>query len=332
MSYHSADGKLPNKIRVIGQDKAGNFATQIVALATPASPPQAAAAPTPVAAAPPAPPPVKAESNIVAPVPQAAAPVPVPAVAANTTEARMTEKPAVPVTEKPVAPVAEKPAAPATEQLPPVASGTRQTINSNHCTLNYALDNLGTQSIQKVEAYATKDNGKTWQHVAGDTSKASAIELTFAEDGLYGVMLVVSTAAQPGTLPTEADQADWWIEVDTVGPEVRLESATPGVNDDAGLLMLSWSVKDKNLAPDSVELSWSTTHEGPWRSIAKGLRSDNQYRWAVPREAAGKCFLKIEATDRAGNVGRFVSPQAVATEQPKPRARMLGINPSAARQ
>jgi hypothetical protein len=225
--------------------------------------------------------------------------------------------------------VTEKPAAPMSDSIAP---SSRQTINTNRCTLNYALDNLGTQAIQRIEAFATKDNGKTWQRVAVDSGKTSAIDLKLGEDGLYGVVLVVTTLAQPGALPTEADQPDWWIEVDTTAPEVRLESATPGANDDAGLLSLTWNVQDKNLAPDSVDLFWSGSPDGPWRSIAKGLRSDSQYRWAVPREVGGKCYLKIEATDRAGNVGRFVSQQSIATELPKPKARVLGINPSAVRQ
>lgn len=124
---------------------------------------------------------------------------------------------------------------------------------------------------------------------------------------------------------------DWWVEVDTAPPEVKLDSVTAGTGDDAGLFVLHWSVRDANLVPDSVDAFWASSAEGPWQPIAKGLRADGQYRWPVPREAGARVFLKIEAPDRAGNVGRYVTLQPVIVDVPRPRARVIGINPMAVR-
>jgi hypothetical protein len=110
---------------------------------------------------------------------------------------------------------------------------------------------------------------------------------------------------------------------------VKLESAQPGTGDDAGLLLLNWTVRDRNPTPDSVEVSWSHQFEGPWMTIAKGLRGEGQYRWPVPRDAGSRVYLKIESTDRAGNIGTFITPQPVVVENARPRARVLGINPAA---
>ncbi|MFL5327400.1 MAG: hypothetical protein ACJ8C4_00670 [Gemmataceae bacterium] len=321
--YRSADGSLPNKIRVKGKDKAGNEATQMVALSAPPSaitPSRATSAPIGVTPVPASPVPGPAAPVAIDPMP--ALPVPVTPIekttpALSVPEPRVTEKPNV--STPPVTPPAS---------VPPI---TRQVVNSYRCSLAYALDNLGTQAVQRIEAYCTRDEGKTWRKIAEDMGRGSKIELSFSEDGLYGVVLVVSTALQVGTPPVAGDQPDWWIDVDTSAPEVKLESTTLGTGDDMGLLMLNWTVRDRNLAPDAVEISWTTQPDGPWHVIAKGLRSDCQYRWAVPREATPKAYLKIESTDRAGNVGRFVTPQAVATELPKPKARVIGINPTAAR-
>jgi hypothetical protein len=321
--YRSADGSLPNKIRVKGKDKAGNEATQMVALAAPQSAIKQIPTPTPPQGVIPVPAlPVPAPAAAVTIDPMPALPVPAspndyPTPCLPATEPRVTEKPSL--STPPVAPPAS---------VPPI---TRQVVNSYRCSLAYALDNLGAQAVQRVEAYCTRDEGKTWRKIAEDMGKGSKIELSFTEDGLYGVVLVVSTATQVGTPPVAGDQPDWWIDVDTSAPEVKLESTTLGTGDDIGLLMLNWTVRDRNLAPDAVEISWATQPDGPWHVIAKGLRSDCQYRWAVPREATPKAYLKIESTDRAGNVGRFVTPQAVATELPKPKARVIGINPTAAR-
>jgi hypothetical protein len=202
----------------------------------------------------------------------------------------------------------------------------RQLLNSTHCSLDYSVDTTSTVVVTKVEAYATRDLGRTWQRVGEDAGRRGPVDFELPEDGLYGIALVTSTANQPGSPPTPGDNPDWFVEIDTTKPTVMLHGAQLGLGDEAGTMTISWSARDKNLVPDSVELSYATTPEGPWQSFAKGQRAEGQYRWSVPREAGGKAYLRVEASDRAGNVGRADSPEPVLLEPPRPKARVLGIN------
>ena len=122
---------------------------------------------------------------------------------------------------------------------------------------------------------------------------------------------------------------DWWVEIDTVKPVVLLQGAHLGLGDEAGILILSWSARDKNLTADSIELTYSAAPEGPWQMIAKGLKAEGQYRWSIPREAGARAYLRVEASDRAGNVGRYESREPVLLEPPRPKARVLGVSAGA---
>lgn len=339
---------MPSRVRVSGKDKAGNAAVAVMAIetGTPPSPmitqtdPRKDPAmsdlpmPKPAPAAPKDPNPepisgptpknvgsglilpgmsqpgiVNATGMTPAALPKPAAPAFVPAL------------PAMPR-------VAEKPPA----SLPPVQSPTDQVINSQRCVLNYAIDGLAPAAVRMVEAYATTDGGKSWQKIGDDPDRTSPIELTLPGEGRFGIVIVIAAAGRPGHVPAAGETPDWWIEVDTIPPEVTLESATPGTGDDAGMLILKWHVNDKNMKSDAVEFAWANAPEGPWNAIAKGLRAEGLYRWPVPREAGSKAYLKIEAQDKAGNIGRAATAQPVSVEVNRPRAKVLGINPAAMKQ
>jgi len=233
----------------------------------------------------------------------------------------------LPVPVMPEPRIAEKPVAPMIAVKP-----NAQLLNTRRCVLSYAFDSVAPESVQRVEVFVTRDEGRTWVSLGEDPDRRSPVEVLLPEDGSYGFVVLVSTARQPAAPPVAGEAADWCIEIDTLPPEVNLESVSTGTGEDTGLVSLRWSVRDKNLKPDAVELSWSASLDGPWQPIAKGLRAEGQYRWPAPREAGCRTFLKLEAADTAGNVGRFVTPQPITLEVAKPRAKVLGINPAAVKQ
>lgn len=292
--FRAPETGMSVRVRVSGKDKAGNIGTQVVNVDN-------HRAPTPIAQ------PVVPSATSPIEVP----PAPLPVAVAVAPEQRVVEKPAMPSA---------------------IAKPTVQMLNTRRCVLSYAFDGVPQELVQRVEVFVTRDEGRTWVNLGEDPDKRSPVELYLPEDGTFGFVVLVSTARQPAAPPAASEAPDWWVEIDTTAPEVRLESVMPGVGEEAGLISLRWTVRDKNLKPDAVELSWSNSPEGPWLPIAKGLRAEGQYRWPVPREAGNRTFLKLESSDMAGNVGRFVTPQPVTLETGKPRAKVLGINPAAVRQ
>ena len=142
-------------------------------------------------------------------------------------------------------------------------------------------------------------------------------------DGLYGVRVKANSNGQP---PQAGEAPDCWIEVDTIAPTVRLMPPTLGAGADAGTLTVQWVVHDKNLAPESIAIYHASRPDGPWLPIATGLRNEGSYRWLIPAGIGAEVFLKLEAVDRAGNVGRSILNEPVA--MPQPKVRVLNVGPA----
>src|SRR5262249_18047684 len=157
----------------------------------------------------------------------------------------------------------------------------RQLLNSLHCRMEYALD---TPAATRVEAYATRDGGRTWLRLGEDPDRRSPFEFNLPGDGVYGIALAVSTTDRPAPPPAAGEAADWWVEIDTTRPVVAVQDIRIGTGEESGQLVLGWTAQDKNLLPDSVDLFWASQPDGPWQAAARGLKAEGSARWPVPRE------------------------------------------------
>jgi hypothetical protein len=227
----------------------------------------------------------------------------------------------------PLAPqIVEKPATDTHVSLPASvapAADKPQLLNGVRCVLEYALDAPGAT---KVEGYATKDGGQTWMPLGEDADRKSPFEFELPGDGSYGLVLVVSTPNHPGEPPAAGDKPDWWVEIKTSKPSVEMTDIRLGTGDEAGQLILVWAAHDKQLAPSPVSLSWATSPGGPWTLGATGMKPAGTARWAVPKEAGSKVYLRLEATDLAGNVGTWESHEPVVMGSEKAHVRILGVS------
>jgi hypothetical protein len=196
----------------------------------------------------------------------------------------------------------------------------RQLLNSLHCRMEYSLD---TPNVSRVEGYATRDGGKTWIGLGEDADRHSPFEFDLPEDGVYGISLVVSTGGRTSGPPAAGDAPDWWVEVDSTRPVVVVSEIRRGSGDELGQVTLIWSARDKNLGSEAVELLWATQPEGPWQTALRGLKAEGTARWSLPHDVTGRIYLRLEATDKAGNVGRWELREPL--EMAKPKAKVLGV-------
>src|SRR5262249_56953819 len=139
--------------------------------------------------------------------------------------------------------------------------------------------------------------------------------------------LVVSNGRGFGaTLPARGDAPDHWIEVAARPPLAQLRTVRPGTAAEAGGLYIQWSVTDKNLGPEPIDLYYANQREGPWLSVARNLKNDGTYRWAVPGEAGPQVYIPLGVSDLAGNTTRCEAADAVPPDDLSP-ARPLRIPP-----
>ena len=58
-----------------------------------------------------------------------------------------------------------------------------------------------------------------------------------------------------------------------------------------------------------------------------GVTNSGKYRWTVPTGLA-RVYVRVEATDRAGNVARCETPEAIAVECARIPVKVLNIAPA----
>jgi len=225
---------------------------------------------------------------------------------------------------------------PAPEYTPPPAekvsspvSVDRQLINHRQVMLAYKVEDVGTSGIGKVEIWLTKDVGKSWQKFCEDPHRKSPLAVELPGEGLFGITLVVSNGRGFGSAPPKSgDVPDAWVEVDLTRPAAKVTGVRAGSGEDSGALFISWTAADRNLPTDSVELFYSSSRDGNWQSIGRGLANEGTHRWVPPTSFGPQAFLRLVVRDLAGNTTVVETPQPVTVDDlSRPRGRLVEILP-----
>jgi len=330
-----AEARVTGKVRVEVGDKAGNLAMRET---TVDAAPAAASAPEKTARVPASPPaavsggpslslPSEPERVVQAKHTELENPQPRPrqALEESATQARKADPPkAMPHVPAGQIATAEQP----TGSPSALAPGARQVVNSRRVFLEYKIEQTGPSGVGRVQIWMTRDRGQSWELLGEDEDRTSPAEVVLPGEGLFGVTLVVSNGRGFGaTPPASGDSPDWWIEVDLTKPTAELVSVVPTENGDPGVMIITWNARDKNLGSEPVDLYWSANRDGPWMTIAKGLRNDRQYRWSVPQEVGAQAYVRMTVTDQARNISECLTAEPVAIDDlSRPRVRVVGVS------
>jgi hypothetical protein len=198
-----------------------------------------------------------------------------------------------------------------------------QIINTKQANVEYRIDQIGSSGVGKVEVFLTGDSGQTWQRLQEDADRRSPAEVVLPGEGLFGIRLVITNGnGFGGTTPVRGDNPTCWIEVDTTAPFVQLQPVDPAQN---GVIELRWTASDKNLSTEPINLYYKVRPDAPWQVIARGVKNDGLYRWTFPRDQGSQLFVKVEATDLAGNTARAETPNPIILDMTEPRASVVGV-------
>ena len=216
-----------------------------------------------------------------------------------------------------------------TPTLPGLPPGERpRMVNSRTFELAYDVDSVGPSGIGRVELWGTRDAGQSWRRFTVENGKRSPLVVKVDDEGLYGFRAVVTNGAGIGGKPPKnGDTPDIWIGVDLTKPTARIVAAAPGVNSEAGRLIISWQADDLMLAARPVSLLFSQTRGGPWTPIASGMENTGRYAWLLDSHMPGQVYLRLEVRDEAGNIGIHEPPEAVVIDQSHPTVRIRDVRP-----
>jgi hypothetical protein len=193
-------------------------------------------------------------------------------------------------------------------------------LNTRTCTVNYQLDGP-TRYPNKIDFWASTDGGRTWMQVKDLNGGIPPAKLALPGDGVFSLRIRPGAGPKP---PEPMEDPDCVVEIDTTRPVVNMTA--PTLVDD-GVLVINWTASDENLLSNSVNLYYAPKPAGPWEVIVSGYKNTGEYKWTLPQGLTGPVYLRAEASDRAGNVGRYELPTPVALEAGKQRVKVIGVGP-----
>ncbi|MBI3469070.1 MAG: hypothetical protein HY000_39200 [Planctomycetes bacterium] len=201
-------------------------------------------------------------------------------------------------------------------------------VNSKTFELDYTIESAGIWGLSKVELWGTTDEGRTWRSFTVDADNRSPLQATVDAEGLYGFRIEVQRNGDATALaPQSGQQPEVWVLVDLTPPTLKLERIEQGAGAQADELTVTWQASDASLAPRPIALAYSPSPAGPWTEIASELENTGKHTWRLDQQTPERFYFRITASDLAGNVGTFDTPQALRVEGVRPRGRIQGVRP-----
>lgn len=210
----------------------------------------------------------------------------------------------------------------------PADPETAQPINTRRFHLDYGIDSIDPSGVQRVDLWMTRDLGRTWTNWGTDPDTTSPFPVEVEEPGLYGFQIVIqSRDGLTGRPPQRGEAPDILVQVDTDAPRVEITKVPYGRGAEAGQLIIEWVATDPLMTLRPITLSYADQPTGPWTIIEKGLRNTGRYGWKAGADVPRKVYLRIEAADRAGNIGISTLSQPIDLSGLIPRARIRSVRP-----
>jgi hypothetical protein len=201
--------------------------------------------------------------------------------------------------------------------------------NSKRIRIKYEVKDVGPSGIASVQLFYTRD-GKNWSMDSQNKDGKEPFIFETFDEGRYGFIVVVTSGAGlSGKTPQSGDVPQYWVEVDTTPPEIKLYQTVLGTGAEAGTLNLRWSASDKNLEDQPISLYYAAKPDGPWQPIAENLTNTGFYSWKIPPDAPWRVHVRLKAVDRAGNTAYCESPQPFVLDSSALRGVIVGVEPVA---
>ena len=238
----------------------------------------------------------------------------------------------------PPAPPREATPRPTAPRAPPAEQGPRPSAGSGplivggaRLPLSYDVQDGPAETLAAVEMWVTTDGGASWTSLGTDPDRTSPFQVDLGGDGRYGLRLVVQAQNGLGDArPTPGTPPDFEVVVDTAPPALTLESVQLGVGDQAGMLLVAWRTEEAHPSEDPIVLSIRPdSPDAIWQQITAPMPDLGRFEWPLPTNLPARFHVRIDARDALGNASHVETREPITLDLPRPKGRILGIDPSA---
>ena len=197
----------------------------------------------------------------------------------------------------------------AAQGAPPDRSGEMIAVKSRDIEISYSV-HQAAKPIDRIDLWVTADRAESWRHYGVETTGATATRFHADRDGVYGFYLVLrNSVGQSSGPPLSGQQPHQWALIDSAPPLVQIKQVRVIEHEPPrdAVLVVSWTAYDDHLSDRPISLYCQTTEQPGWRLMAARVADVGRFDWAVPRDLRGRITVKIEITDRAGNMASDTS-------------------------
>ena len=197
----------------------------------------------------------------------------------------------------------------AAQGAPPDRSGEMIAVKSRDIEISYSV-HQAAKPIDRIDLWVTADRAESWRHYGVETTGATATRFHADRDGVYGFYLVLrNSVGQSSGPPLSGQEPHQWALIDSAPPLVQIKQVRVIEHEPPrdAVLVVSWTAYDDHLSDRPISLYCQTTEQPGWRLMAARVADVGRFDWAVPRDLRGRITVKIEITDRAGNMASDTS-------------------------
>ncbi len=204
-----------------------------------------------------------------------------------------------------------------------------KVTSKKELTLGVAAD----PDVATRELWYRSYDGKAWaawqKHGIG-FAKDTPITWAAPEGHWQLAIRKVLTSGLAGDIPDEKNKGQAEIIVDRTAPTVAINFPGAKAKLRGGdKYAVTWKADDLHLRSAPVTIRWSRDGKGSFEDVAVAIANNGAYDWTVPRDMTTSGVLRIEAADKAGNVGNAESV-AILVDSIKPKGKVVSPAISAA--
>lgn len=197
-------------------------------------------------------------------------------------------------------------------------------VSERSIRLNCKLRDVGPSGLSAVEVWYTQD-GRRWQKAEHNCPPQPPYVMDVKEDGRYGITLIARNGLGIArTAPTLGEAPQVWVEVDTTRPSVQVGKAIFFGDESSRGLAITWSATDKNLGTKPIQLAFAEKPQGPWTVIGD-VENTGSYQWRPSVKLPASFFVRVQATDKAGNTMSAVATEPVVLDLSRPSVEILSV-------
>lgn len=206
------------------------------------------------------------------------------------------------------------------------APGTYFSVNQKRFRVRYHVDGLSEDQIGSVAIFGSTDMGKHWRLWTSDNDRVSPVPIEVPTEGRYAFRVVVTNlGGLASDIPASGTPPELVVDVDLTAPTPRITAAPYGRNPRQATLNIQWQCPDQDLIDLPIAIAYSDSPQGPWTTITQAAPNRGEFAWQLQPNLPGRVYLRMAATDKAGNRGFYQLPEPVNLAPLIPHGRILGL-------